>query len=95
MDYKTKMIADAEIFTLEAISKALNVDINTLTTWLQEKNILKKTSRKGSGATQFAKDAGYAKTLTQVVSIDGKDVKIKRFVFKKRGLDWLMKNFNK
>jgi phage antirepressor YoqD-like protein len=93
MDYKTKLIASSETFTLDSISKAINVDINTLTLWLQARNILKKTSRKGTGATQFAKDAGFAKTLTQVVSINGKEVKIKHFVLKREGVRWLFENF--
>jgi phage antirepressor YoqD-like protein len=87
------MIVSAETFTLEAVSRALEVDTNTLTTWLQARNILKKTSRKGFGATQFAKDEGLARTLTQVVSIDGKEVKIKHFVLRRQGVRWLFENF--
>jgi hypothetical protein len=93
MKPKASAFADPETFTLEAISKALDTDINILTAWFQEVNILKKTSRKGFGATKFAKDAGFARTLTQVASIDGKEVKIKHFVLKREGVKWLFEDF--
>jgi anti-repressor protein len=89
------VIDEAADYTLDTASDIVGIGRNNLCKWLREKNIMKKTDPNGTESTQYSEDMGYAKTIFQVVPIAGKDVKIKRFVFKKRGLDWLMKNFNK
>lgn len=85
------VIDNANTYTLDSVSDILNIGRTTLAKMLEEKKWKTVKETHGTSSTRYAEENGYAKTLYEYIQINGKDIKTKRFVLKKKGLEKLIK----
>lgn len=85
------VIDSANTYTLDSVSDILNIGRTTLCKMLEEKKWKTIKETNGTSSTRYAEDNGYAKTVFEYIKINGKEIKTKRIVLKKKGLDRLIK----
>lgn len=90
-----RVIDGSTTYTLDSVSDAIDVGRTTLSKVLKEIGWAMKDSKSGTSSTRMAEDNRYAKTVFDKIEINGKEVKFKKIVITKRGLDYLIKNFEK
>jgi phage antirepressor YoqD-like protein len=84
------VIDNANTYTLDSASDILNIGRNTLAKILEVKKWKTVREKNGTSSTRYAEENGYAKTIYEYIKINSKDIKTKRFVLKKKGLDKLI-----
>lgn len=84
------VIDSANTYTLDSVSDILNIGRTTLCRMLEEKKWKTIKETNGTSSTRYAEENGYAKTIYEYVKIGKNDIKTKRFVLKKKGLDKLL-----
>lgn len=85
------VIDSANTYTLDSVSDILNIGRTTLCKMLEEKKWKTIKETNGTSSTRYAEENGYAKTVFEYIKINGKEIKTKRIVLKKKGLDRLIK----
>jgi len=88
------VIDSANTYTLDSVSDILNIGRTTLCGLLERKKWKTVKETNGTSSTRYAEEMGYAKTIYEIITINRRDIKTKRFVLKKKGLDKLIKEFN-
>jgi len=88
------VIDSANTYTLDSVSDILNIGRTTLSKVLEQKKWKTIKETNGTSSTRYAEENGYAKTVYEYIKINGKDIKTKRIVLKKKGLDKLIKEQN-
>jgi len=88
------VIDSANTYTLDSVSDILNIGRTTLSKVLEQKKWKTVKETNGTSSTRYAEENGYAKTVYEYIKINGKDIKTKRIVLKKKGLDKLIKEQN-
>lgn len=89
------VIDNANTYTLDSVSDILDIGRTTLCKLLEQKNWKTKKETHGTSSTRYAEENGYAKTIYEYIKINNNDIKTKRFVLKKKGLEKLISEFNK
>lgn len=84
------VIDSANTYTLDSVSDILNIGRTTLCKMLEEKKWKTIKETHGTSSTRYAEEIGYAKTIYEYVKIGKNEIKTKRFVLKKKGLDKLL-----
>ena len=84
------VIDSANTYTLDSVSDILNIGRTTLCKLLEEKKWKTIKETHGTSSTRYAEENGYAKTIYEYVKIGKNEIKTKRFVLKKKGLDKLL-----
>ena len=89
------VIDNANTYTLDSVSDILDIGRTTLCRLLEKKKwkTIKKTN--GTSSTRYSEENGFAKTIYEYIKINNKDIKTKRIVLKKKGLEKLIKEFKK
>jgi anti-repressor protein len=77
-------------YTLDTISDTLNIGRTTLSKKLKDLKWAMQDSSKGTSSTRYAETNGYAKTVFEIVVVSGKEIKVKKIVLTKKGLDKLI-----
>lgn len=85
------VIDSANTYTLDSVSDILNIGRTTLCKMLEVKKWKTVKETHGTSSTRYAEENGYAKTIFETIVVNRKDIKTKRFVLKKKGLDKLIK----
>ena len=85
------VVDSANTYTLDSVSDILNIGRTTLCRMLEKKNWKTIKETNGTSSTRYAEENGYAKTIFEYIKINGKEIKTKRIVLKKKGLDILIK----
>jgi phage antirepressor YoqD-like protein len=89
------VIDNANTYTLDSVSDILDIGRTTLCKLLERKKWKTIKETHGTSSTRFAEESGYAKTIYEYIKINNNDIKTKRFVLKKKGLEKLISEFNK
>ena len=84
------VIDSQNTYTLDSVSDILNIGRTTLAKMLEQKKWKTIREENGTSSTRYAEENGYAKTLFEYIKIGKKEIKTKRFVLKKKGLDKLI-----
>jgi len=84
------VIDSQNTYTLDSVSDILNIGRTTLARMLEQKKWKTIREENGTSSTRYAEENGFAKTLFEYIKIGKKDIKTKRFVLKKKGLDKLI-----
>lgn len=84
------VVDSANTYTLDSVSDILDIGRTTLAKMLEQKKWKTVKEVNGTSSTRFAEENGYAKTIFEYIKIGNKDVKTKRFVLRKKGLDKLI-----
>jgi prophage antirepressor-like protein len=84
------VIDSQNTYTLDSVSDILNIGRTTLARMLEQKKWKTIREENGTSSTRYAEENGFAKTLFEYIRIGKKDIKTKRFVLKKKGLDKLI-----
>lgn len=84
------VIDSANTYTLDSVSDILNIGRTTLCRMLEEKKWKTIKETHGTSSTRYAEENGFAKTIYEYVKVGRVDIKTKRFVLKKKGLDKLL-----
>jgi len=96
-EMKPKVIAFENVidsqntYTLDSISDILNIGRTTLSKILEQKKWKTIKETNGTSSTRYAEENGYAKTIYEYIKVGKNDIKTKRIVLKKKGLDKLIK----
>jgi len=89
------VIDNANTYTLDSISDILDIGRTTLCKLLERKKWKTIKETHGTSSTRYTEENGFAKTIYEYIKINDKDIKTKRFVLKKKGLEKLISEFNK
>lgn len=81
-------------YTLDSVSDILNIGRTTLSKILENKKWKTIKEQNGTSSTRYSEENGYAKTIFEYIKIGNKEIKSKRIVIKKKGLDKLIKDLN-
>lgn len=91
-----KNVIDSQnTYTLDSVSDILNIGRTTLSRMLEQKKWKTIREEHGTSSTRYAEENGYAKTIFEYIKIGKKEIKTKRFVLKKKGLDKLIGELTK
>lgn len=99
-EMKPKVIAFENVidsqttYTLDSVSDILNIGRTTLSKILESKKWKTVREVNGTSSTRYSEENGYAKTIFEYINIGNKEIKSKRIVLKKKGLDKLIKELN-
>jgi phage antirepressor YoqD-like protein len=88
------VIDSQNTYTLDSVSDILNIGRTTLSKILEQKKWKTIKETNGTSSTRYAEENGYAKTIYEYIKIGKNDIKTKRIVLKKKGLDKLIKEQN-
>lgn len=88
------VIDSQNTYTLDSVSDILNIGRTTLSKMLEFKKWKTVKETNGTSSTRYAEENGYAKTIYEYIKIGNKEIKTKRIVLKKKGLDKLIKESN-
>lgn len=89
-----RVIDNAATYTLDTVSDIVNVGRTKLSESLKSMNWSMQDSSKGTASTRYAENLGYAKTIFDYVTINKKDIPIKKIVLTRKGLDKLISLYN-
>lgn len=88
------VIDSANTYTLDSVSDILNIGRTALSKLLEVKKWKTVKETNGTSSTRYAEENGYAKTIYEFIKIGKNEIKTKRIVLKKKGLDKLIKENN-
>lgn len=88
------VIDSQNTYTLDSVSDILNIGRTTLSKMLELKKWKTVKETNGTSSTRYAEENGYAKTIYEYINIGNTEIKTKRIVLKKKGLDKLIKESN-
>ena len=89
------VIDNANTYTLDSVSDILDIGRTTLCRLLEKKKWKTIKETHGTSSTRYSEENGFAKTIYEYIKINNKDIKTKRIVLKKKGLEKLIKEFKK
>lgn len=84
------VINSATTYTLDSVSDTLDIGRTTLCKILEKMKWKTLKEKNGTSSTRFAEEAGFAKTVFEYIKIGSQDIKTKRLVIKKAGMDKLV-----
>lgn len=85
------IIDNANTYTLDTVSDILNIGRTTLCKLLEDKKWKTVKDINGTSSTRYAEENNYAKTVYEYIKVGKVEIKTKRIVLKKKGLDILIK----
>jgi phage antirepressor YoqD-like protein len=89
-----RVIDNSTTYTLDTVSDILNYGRTKLSEKLKDIGWAMKDSSKGTSSTRKSEESGYARTFFETVNRGEKEFKVKKIVVTKKGLDYLVNNFN-
>jgi phage antirepressor YoqD-like protein len=90
-----RVIDNSTVYTLDTVSDIVNIGRTKLSSRLKEIGWAIKDSSKGTSSTRSAEENGFAKTFFETIKQGQHEFKVKKIVITKRGLDYLINNYNK
>jgi anti-repressor protein len=88
-----RVIDNSTTYTLDTVSDIINVGRTKLSEKLKQIGWAMKDSSKGTSSTRKVEEIGYARTFFETIMAGQKEIKIKKIVITKKGLDYLVNNY--
>ena len=90
-----RVIDNSTTYTLDTVSDIINVGRNKLSEKLKQIGWAIKDSTKGTSSTRKVEEIGYARTFFETIIKGNQEIKVKKIVVTKKGLDYLVNNYSK
>jgi phage anti-repressor protein/phage antirepressor YoqD-like protein len=90
-----RVIDNSTTYTLDTVSDIINIGRNKLSEKLKQIGWAVKDSSKGTSSTRKVEEIGYARTFFETIVNGQKELKVKKIVITKKGLDYLVNNYSK
>jgi len=90
-----RVIDNSTTYTLDTVSDIINVGRNKLSDKLKQIGWAMKDSSKGTSSTRTVEEKGYARTFFETIQKGTQEIKVKKIVITKKGLDYLVNNYNR
>ena len=90
-----RVIDNSTTYTLDTVSDIINVGRNKLSEKLKQIGWAMQDSSKGTSSTRKVEEIGYARTFFETIVNGQKELKVKKIVITKKGLDYLVNNYSK
>lgn len=90
-----RVIDNSTTYTLDTVSDIINVGRNKLSEKLKQIGWAIQDSTKGTSSTRKVEEIGYARTFFETIVKGNKEIKVKKIVVTKKGLDYLVNNYSK
>lgn len=90
-----RVIDNSTTYTLDTVSDIINVGRNKLSNKLKQIGWAMKDSSKGTSSTRTVEEKGYARTFFETIQKGTQEIKVKKIVITKKGLDYLVNNYSR
>lgn len=90
-----RVIDNSTTYTLDTVSDIINVGRNKLSDKLKQIGWAMKDSSKGTSSTRVVEEKGFARTYFETIQRGTQEIKVKKIVITKKGLDYLVNNYSK
>jgi phage anti-repressor protein len=90
-----RVIDNSTTYTLDTVSDIINIGRNKLSEKLKQIGWAIQDSTKGTSSTRKVEEIGYARTFFETIIKGNKEIKLKKIVVTKKGLDYLVNNYSK
>lgn len=90
-----RVIDNSTTYTLDTVSDIINVGRTKLSDKLKQIGWATKDSSKGTSSTRKVEEVGYARTFFETIKRGSQEIKVKKIVITKKGLDYLVNNYSK
>jgi phage regulator Rha-like protein len=90
-----RVIDNSTVYTLDTVSDIINVGRNNLSSKLKEIGWAMKDSSKGTSSTRNVEEQGFARTFFETITRGQKEMKVKKIVITKKGLDYIVNNYSR
>lgn len=90
-----RVIDNSTTYTLDTVSDIINVGRNKLSEKLKQIGWAVRDSSKGTSSTRKVEEIGYTRTFFETIKKGNQEIKVKKIVVTKKGLDYLVNNYSK